>query len=59
MNKMQKLLAFSNMKKFDYHIMESYHRRNNIFFTIDGQNKGGERAVFIYPNEIKSEVMSW
>ena len=43
---MRKLLEFANMKEINYSALEAYHRRYNIFFTVDGQNAGGERAVF-------------
>jgi len=48
---MQKLLDFANLEEINYQSMEAYIKKHNIFFTVGGQEKGGERAVIIDKNK--------
>jgi hypothetical protein len=43
---MLKLLEFSNLQNLNYESVEGFMRRHNIYFTLDGQSRGYERAIF-------------
>ena len=43
---MRKLIEFANLKKITYQSVESFLRRHGIFFTIDGEQHGYEKACY-------------
>jgi hypothetical protein len=42
----RKLIEFANLKKITYQSVESFLRRHGIYFTIDGEQRGYEKACY-------------